>query len=117
MRIGNWNVRSISGKENVEEMIKQQIKVVEIIEIKTKKKGLVRIQNRYWLIWSGVKGKERVGFIIVPNRPIGIVKEKCVTKDTDNGNKTNKQAVIVAYAEDEDKNAKKEEKDDFQKYT
>lgn len=121
MKIGTWNVRSITGKEEelVEEMEKQQIEILGITETKKKGNGMKRIHKGYWIFWSGVKETEGarggVGLIIKPTRLKDIINEeyiserllriemKLLREETWN--------VIIAYGENDD--ARKEEKDKF----
>lgn len=121
IRIGNWNVRSIIGKEEeiVEEMIKFKVDIMAITETKKKGKGIKRIHKGYWMYWSGVENKERakggIGVIISPERIKHIIREEYVNERimVAEINLTEKETwtLIIAYGENED--AKKEDKDKF----
>ena len=121
IRIGTWNLRSLTGKEDevVEEMKVQDIDYLGVTEIKRKGKGMKELREGYWLYWSGVdmdkRGAEGVGLIVKPGKINSITNERYVNERLFvaevkmENNKT--WTMIVAYAPND--NANKEEKEAF----
>lgn len=115
-KMGTWNVRSLSGKEDdlVEEFEKAKLDVLGISETKRKGKGEMSLRGNHVLIYSGVDPKSRaregVGCVVHFRHQNRIRKWTAITErilTVELEIEETETTIVVAYGPSEDEVAKK----------